>query len=391
MLHRKYGGSTAGRTRNCPAWHNIAKNMPGGVAGFAAISGTLMHLLFERGMTDPEFEPATLVGDKMTVEGTVITITAEMIEKVYTAFECQITMEENHQFETVLPEVVMNTDEETGGTADIIAYTLGAKKHVNIFGCGDLKTGDGHMVYAKDNDQLLFYTWQAIAKYRLEGFQFTDDTVFILYIIQPSERRDDPIDVWVTDLATIMSFVREYKQAKKMSAAGIMEPCPGSHCAYCPAMTICPAKTGDVGKALRIPAQSTEMKELVRGLALVDAAEEWCRAIRKTAHEQAEAGVKLEGYKLVNKRATRQWVDAPVTLSTFKKSRKLGAPDYYEQKLKSPAQMEKVCKQKGVDFKKYDSMIHLHSSGTTLAKDTDKRPEALPLARLAEMAAQIKK
>jgi hypothetical protein len=52
--------------------------------------------------------------------------------------------------------------------------------------------------------------------------------------------------------------------------------------------------------------------------------------------------------------------------------------------------MEKVCKAKGVDFKKYESMIHLHSSGTTLVKSDDKRQEALPLPALAAMAAQIK-
>lgn len=387
-IHYYFGGSTAGRTKTCPAWHNLAKNMPNGKASFAALVGTLLHLLFERGMTDPEFEPASLVGDEMIIEGTAILITAEMIEKVYTAFECQIEIEEKYLFTNVYPEVVMNTDDETGGTADIIAYRRHAKTCIT-FAVGDLKTGDGHMVYAKDNDQLLFYAWQAVEKYKSE-LKFTDKTLFVLYIIQPSDRRDDPVDIWETDLKTIMQFAAQYKQARKMAKAGIKEPCPGDHCAYCPAMPVCPAKTGEIKKLQRIPKESKELKDLTWAMSVVDEAEAWCRAVRKTAHEQAEQGVKLAGFKLVQKRAVRQWKDEAAIHRRFKASPRFKAEEYLDQKLKTAPAMEKVYKTKNIAFSELDSMIHLQSSGTTLVKDTDKRPEALPLGAMQLMSDRLK-
>jgi hypothetical protein len=246
------------------------------------------------------------------------------------------------------------------------------------------------MVYAKKNDQFLFYAWQAVEKYKDELY-FTDDTKFLLYIIQPSDRRDDPVDIWETDLKTIMRFGREFKQAQKAAKAGDKTPCPGDHCSYCPAMATCPAKTGMIQIAKKIPKDTKELDDLQKALRVVDEAEEWCRAVRKAAHEHLENGGKLEGFKLVNKRATRQWLEPDKAMATFKTSRKLKAEDYLDQKMKSPAQMEKVCKSKGVDFEFLKEYIHLHSSGTTLVKDSDKRPEALSLQALGQMIGQIKK
>ena len=85
----------------------------------------------------------------------------------------------------------------------------------------------------------------------------------------------------------------------------------------------------------------------------------------------------------------RKWVDAAEAMDTFKRARKLTIHDYMNMELKSAPQMEKVCKQNGVDFKKYESMIVLHSSGTTLVKADDKRSEAIPLDGLAGMIASI--
>jgi len=389
-LHYKFGGSTASRTVACPAWHNLSANMGSQKAGLAAIEGTLMHLLFERGINDADFEPAEMLGMTREIEGTKLTVKPEHIEKVYTALDKQIDVEEKYLLDEVWPEVIMNSDDETGGTADIIAWVAALpKKPVEVFAVGDLKTGDGHMVYAENNEQLLFYAWQAVEKYKAK-LKLTDKTIFALYIIQPSDRRDDPVDIWETDLQTIMAFAASYKRAQKEAKAGISTPCAGKHCAYCPAAPTCPAKTGLIASAKRIPKDSQEMAALVKALGMVDEVEDWCRAVRKTAHAQAEQGVKLEGFKLVAKRATRQWLDPAQALVTFKHARALVAEDYLEQKLKSPTQLEKLCKAKGIDFSKYADYYSLQSSGTTLVKDTDKRPEALALPALQDMAKRLK-
>lgn len=392
-VHYKFGGSTAERTIHCSAWPNLAKNMPGGTASMAAMEGTLMHLLFEKGIEDPEFEPALMLDEERMIEGQKLVVTGEHVEKVYTALDVLDEVEDTYRFHEVLPEVIMNTDDDTGGTADIIAYTLTNKRHTGYeaktFGVGDLKTGDGYMVYAENNNQLLFYAWQAVEKYKAQ-MKFTDDTKFVLFIIQPSERRDNPLDIWETDLKTILKFAERFKRARKEAKAGNTIPHAGSHCAYCPAMSTCPAKTGMVQASLRIPKGSVELEDLVKAMAMVDDVEDWCRAVRKCAHEQSEAGVKIPGFKLVDKRATRVWNSEAEAKRIFKSSPKFTAEDYLDMKMKSAPQMEKVCKAKGVDFKKYQSIISLHSSGTTLVKDSDKREAVLPLPALQQMAAQIK-
>lgn len=389
-IHYKYGGSTAERTINCPAWHNIGSDVPHGLPSPAALEGSLMHLLFEMGVQDPEFEPAQMLGEERIIDGVCLHVTDEHIQKVYDAYEHLENIAEVYGYETVWPEVVMNTDDETGGTADIIGMTVDDKVRVEQFGVLDLKTGDGYMVYAKRNDQLLFYAWQAIEKYKQEGFKFTDKTAIQLGIIQPSERCDDPVDIWETDLNTVLKWARKYKQKQKEAKAGILTPCAGSWCRFCPKQPVCPVKTGQVQAAQRIPKDSPSLVQLQEALAIVDDMEDWCRAVRKVAHEQAEAGVKLEGFKLVNKRAIRKWDEPHLVHQKFKRSRKLIAADYEKVDMVSPAQLEKVCKAKGVDFSQFDAYYSLQSSGTTLVKDTDPRPEALPLPALQAAAKRLK-
>jgi hypothetical protein len=49
-----------------------------------------------------------------------------------------------------------------------------------------------------------------------------------------------------------------------------------------------------------------------------------------------------------------------------------------------------VCKAKGVDFDKFDAYCSATSSGTTIAAESDKRPEYLPTALGDELAKLLK-
>lgn len=384
--HYKYGGSTANRTINCPSWTGLAENMPPGAPSSAALEGTMMHGMFELAMLDDEYNPEDYVGNTKVIDGIKVTVTEKHADKVYTAIDTQLDIEEFLDLNKCFFESIMECNEHVGGTADIVGWST----NNNIFVVGDLKTGDGLMVWATENQQLMFYAWLAVLEYA-KDFAFNKDTVIRLYIIQPSERRDDPLDYWDTDLKTIMAFGKDFVKAVKEAETNPGEPCAGEWCSYCPAMATCPAKTGMVAASARIPANSTELKDLLAALNMVDDVEAWCKSVRKIAHEQLEEGVVLKGFKLVPKRAMRVWTNEEEIELIFKNARKLKAEDYYNQKLKSPAQMEAACKKKGVDFKKYASSIVLHSSGTTLVKDSDPRQASLPLKGLVAMAASIKK
>ncbi len=380
MRHYVFGGSTATRTLNCAAWVGLSEDIPKGPASAAAQLGTMLHTVSEKCVNDFEYNP--VIGD--TVDGIELTAT-HVAEKINPAIDAVAELEEKYdvEFQT---EVQMSISDDTGGTADLIAMN----QEKNIFIGGDFKFGDGHMVQAKDNDQLLFYTMLAAIHFKDSGFDFNNDTKFIGAIIQPSERRDEVLDVWEFTMERLEAFTKQFATARKL-ATGAREtiPTPGAHCQWCPAEAICPAKTGLVQQSRRLAADSDNLADLNDAMQLVDEMESWARAVRKLAHEQAEEGVKITGHKLVAKRATRQWNEPVAVEAKTKAMRSLKAEDYFEQKLKSPAQMEKTCKQKKVDFKQFSQYIVSISSGNSLVPESDKRPAIVPVKALAATLARI--
>ena len=117
--------------------------------------------------------------------------------------------------------------------------------------------------------------------------------------------------------------------------------------------------------------------------AILDAAplvENLIEAAREQARALLEAGNPVPGWKLVPKRANRQWIPPEAELvKTFRKLFKLKKAQVYEQpKVKSPAQIEKLIGKQRLP----DGIAAAFSSGTTLAPEKDHRPNVEPLDRL---------
>ena len=100
--------------------------------------------------------------------------------------------------------------------------------------------------------------------------------------------------------------------------------------------------------------------------------EQWIADLRALAHQALEAGVEVTGWKLVEKRATRKWVDEEKTAASL--SEQFTHDEIYDQKLKSPAQMEKLLKKSGMEIP--EGLVVAVSSGTTIAPEDDPRPKA---------------
>ena len=131
--------------------------------------------------------------------------------------------------------------------------------------------------------------------------------------------------------------------------------------------------------------QPADIATITQALPMVEQLEAWCKEVKKVAHEQLEAGNPIQGYKLVNKRASRVWNDPEAALKKVKHAKNLKLEEACDIKLKSPPQMEKLCKQKGIPFKPYNDFISAMSSGTTLARADDKRPEAVAIISLQSL------
>jgi len=145
---------------------------------------------------------------------------------------------------------------------------------------------------------------------------------------------------------------------------------------FCPAMAICPIKTGEAQAAMKLPA--VHIDQLTDVLPKLDDLEAWIKSVRGMAQYALDNGTKIDGYKLVNKHPRRQWTDEVEVEKKLKSMRGVKGGEQYDQKLKSPAQLEKLFKRKKLDFSKINNYIAMVSSGTTMAPASDKREEAIP-------------
>lgn len=383
--HYKYGSSTAERTINCPAWATLSADIPRGPASAAAEEGTAMHSIYEDCLNDGLKYPEDFIGK--VING--IKITEAMAEKVTTALEAtDIFIDEYGLFYKT--EYTMEHSPVVGGTIDF----LGWNKEHNVVCLTDLKTGDGYLVNAKNNSQLLFGAALAIQDKDLKLYEWvTAATKIILVIVQPSDRRDDPVDYWETDLLTVTQFWDSFIEAVRLGENGGV-PNSGRWCKFCAAQATCPEKTGVAQAALRLNVNSKERETLNAALQIVDEVEDWVRAVRKLAHEQMELGVKFDGWKLVPKRATRQWGDEYAVESFCLDNpdvyTKIQQEELYEHKFLSVAKLEKLFSAKGIDKGSLEDYIVKQSSGTTMAHEDDKRDAVYPINVLAEMAKKLK-
>lgn len=369
--HFKYGGSTAGRTLQCPAWQPLKETIPRLAEGNNphADRGTLLHDAMEDLLRNPDILFKDLIG--RTLNDQEIT-EDEIQDAVDPALNAYLDFADEHEISIELPEMELKYDDEIGGTSDIVAA------NVDTLFIIDWKFGF-NPVSAEENPQGLFYAMCA-RKDPKTRYLFEGRNKLCMVIIQPTGDGEVLSDWWC-DIARLNDFEDDYLNA--LDNENIETPQVGGYCKFCPNMAFCPAKTGQARAALMLDPKSNQGDILTQALNIADDVIAWANEVKKTAHTQAELGTKIQGYKLVDKRATRKWTDEKEVMDIFRKARSVKLDEVTDVKLKSPTQFEKVCKKKGVDFDKYASYIEKVSTGTTLTREDDKRPEVFNLAGFA--------
>ena len=167
-----------------------------------------------------------------------------------------------------------------------------------------------------------------------------------LVIIQPNGEGEDGSS-YDMDLEDLDNFENKYLSAVDRSRAMLdneLEPTPnsGKWCNYCPAHATCPAKTGMALRATRMT--DIQAEKLAEYLPMAEEVMKWAKEVQKMAHEQLEQGVPIDGYKLVNKRANRVWNDQAAVEDKVRKAKKIKIEDGFKLTLKSPKQLEDLCK-----------------------------------------------
>ena len=254
------------------------------------------------------------------------------------------------------------------GTADYVSYS----SKENLLRVYDFKYGQGIPVEAKNNQQLKYYALGAL----LDTFSPAD---FVeLVIVQPRcPHPDGPVRRFeMTAMELELDFRDELTEAVKRTKDPDAPLKSGDHCRFCPAAGICPElskESMELAKTEFSPLFSYDPNQLSKALQYLPRIEAWIKSVREFAYNEALGGRTPPGFKLVEKRATRKWARDELEV------RKLISPwledeDIYDQKIKSPAQIEKILKIENFDAKEIlKPLVVSVSSGTTLVSDSDKR------------------
>lgn len=259
------------------------------------------------------------------------------------------------------------------GTCDYICYFPLTRTLVVV----DYKHGSGVPVNVLENVQLLYYGACALfgSKVPIAKVQLT--------IVQPRcYHLDGAVRSWEVTPQRILDFTMDLVDDAEATEKPNAALNPGDHCRWCPAQGICPAlhnKAVALAAVAFAPTTKYDPEKLSQVLTALPQIEAWAKGVREFAYREAQSGRVPPGFKLVDKRASRKWVDK---FSPRTHAAKLGLEenDFYEEKLLSVPQIEKLIpKDKKEVLDKYTVK---ESSGQNLVPIEDDRPA---LDKLGEM------
>jgi hypothetical protein len=156
----------------------------------------------------------------------------------------------------------------------------------------------------------------------------------------------------------------------------------GDWCKFCPKAPTCEALRAKANAIAKkgfeevVEPQTMSGAELSKTLSEVGVLEQWAARVRAYAHDQATSGVKIPGWKLVAKRATRKWRDEKEAAGQLMMIHEIPRSSIYVEEMVSPAVAEKFMpgRNKEIRAKALESMVTKQSSGAVLVAEDDKRP-----------------
>lgn len=368
--HAKLSASGSARWLNCPGSVNAESEFKDITSSFAQ-EGTAAHELADLCLTNG-YQPDRYKDE--IIEG--VTVDNEMIENIagyisyVKSFSGEHFYESRVDFSPWVPEGF--------GTSDAIVIQ---SDKVHII---DLKYGRGVSVDAENNTQGMLY---ALGVYNDYGYLFDDVQSFVIHIYQP---RTNNFSDWEITLDDLLKWGEWVKLQADLALTKDAERVPGDkQCQWCKAKATCPSLskfTQDIimcefddleeldnpdkltKKQLRL---ALENKKLITG---------WLDAVEKHISGLLLDGEQFEGFKLVEGRGSRKWLDeenAATALLELKPE-----DDIYKKSLISAAQAEKLLGKK--NYQLISDHIVKQSGKPTLAPESDKRPAIINTIEMFE-------
>lgn len=365
---RIVGGSTAKRVIACPGSVALVDKMPPKPSSKYADEGTLLHDVMAKFLDsdNAQFE------DYLGMQYEDIELTEDLIDRklrpALASFDelcagqgMEYAVESVVDFGDFLPDVF--------GSADVLGR-IGDRAYVV-----DWKFGDGVAVSAEENYQLMFY---AAAAMRTKTTQWVFDGCkdVELVIIQPPVMKR-----WSTTVERIKRFEGELAAAVGVALKPDAPLAAGDHCRWCAAKPLCPVMTGALDRVAKEKLDLMPVDQIAHYLDQLPMLENFIKELQQLAHGLIEEGKTIPGWKLVNKRATRQWVDEDKANDWMDEN---GIYPLQEPKLITPAVAEKAAKKAKLNLP--DDLVVAVSSGSTLAPEDDPRPSVVPISQTLKKA-----
>lgn len=248
------------------------------------------------------------------------------------------------------------------GTGDCIII---ADKTLHII---DLKYGQGILVEAENNPQMMLYALGALEIY--DGLYDIEEITMTIY--QP---RRDNISTWTIPVNELNEWANNTLIPKAQAAfKGEGEYCAGSWCTFCKASVKCRARAEDKLSLAKyefaMPPLLTDA-EIEDILAKLDDLTKWANEITAYAQDAAiNHGKVWRGFKLVEGRSNRKYTDENAVAETAMKA---GYKDIYKQSLITITEMERLMGKK--QFAEIlGNLVYKPKGKPALVSASDKRP-----------------
>jgi len=356
------GGSTAKRVMNCPGSVALVQLAPRSPSSTYADKGTLLHNLIAE-VLDLNTDPVLLIGTKYEAQ----VFDSDMLDnKLRPALDLLDALDPDKRMEFAVETRVGFGKFLPGafGSADLLGR-IGDTAYVI-----DWKFGNGVIVEAEENEQLMYYAAAAMRTPEVE-WVFAGATSIECVIIQPPS-----IKRWNTTPERIKRFERDLKKDVAVARLPDAKLVAGAHCRFCPARPTCPQMTGAVERALQVKLDAIDNDTLGAYATNAVLLQGWIDDLNKLVETKIKSGAKVPGWKMVAKKGRRQWVDEDKAANALNG---LGINPIHRAVV-SPAQAEKLLRtQMGTNLP--DGLAVSVSSGDTLAPESDPRPAVLQIGQ----------
>lgn len=361
-VHSVLGASAADRWMNCTPSAQLTAGMEDETTTFAA-EGTAAHALCEwkvrkalkmRAGRRPTSDYWTDEMEEFTDDYRDFIM--YLVGQAKLTCKDPVTLIEQHlDFSCYVPDGF--------GTGD---FLLVADRELNVV---DFKYGRGVAVYADHNPQMMLYALGALnlfdCLYDIEQVTMT--------IFQP---RLSSISTWTISAEELYKWAEEVLKPKaELAAKGEGEFISGSWCRFCKARNTCRARAESFLELAKMEFQPPALlsdEEVAEVMEKADELSKWASDVMAYAQAEAiENGKHWNGYKLVEGRSTRRFIDEKKVEEAAKGA---GYTDIYDKSLITLTAFEKLM---GKDtFKEVlGSYVTKPAGKLTLVPVSDKRPE----------------